>query len=195
MPKKIATYLAISALCLSICAYSAAAVDSPSTKSSVLPTIKLPVPRSPHERAYLGLSGDGYFKIPQIKAQVVIAEIFSMYCPHCQKGAPKVNELYQAIENHPQFKNKIKLIGVGAGNSAYEVEVFKNTYNIPFPLIPDADYTIHKALGEVRTPHFVAVRNHKNGTYKVFYSQVGGFEKADEFLEMIINSSGLKEGN
>jgi len=81
----------------------------------------------------LGLSGSGSFKIPQIKAKVVIIEIFSMYCPYCQKDAPGVNELYLLIENNADIKNKIKLIGIGAGNSSYEVEVFKKTYTVPSP--------------------------------------------------------------
>ncbi|MFB0522016.1 MAG: hypothetical protein ACETWD_11405 [Desulfatiglandales bacterium] len=48
-------------------------------KGSRLPEIKLAVPNAPTHRDYLGLSGDGFFKIPDIKAKVVIIEIFSMY--------------------------------------------------------------------------------------------------------------------
>jgi len=46
----------------------------------------------------------------------------------------ELNELYRLIENNADIKNKIKLIGIGAGNSSYEVEVFKkNIYCSPFP--------------------------------------------------------------
>lgn len=195
MIKNIAIYLISSAICFSIFSHPAQAVHSSSIKADVLPTIKLPIPQGPEEKTYLGLSGEGYFKIPQIKAQIVIVEVFSMYCPHCQKGAPRVNELYEAIEKNRQLKNKIKLIGIGAGNSSYEVAVFKRTYNIPFPLFADGDYVIHKALGEVRTPCFVGIRNNEDGTYKVFCSKIGGFEKVEEFLELMLNLSGWKEAN
>lgn len=192
--RKIERYLLLLVVCFLICGYPAQAAESSPAKDYVLPTLNLPTPPSPQERTYLGLSGGGHFRIPQIKADLVIVEIFSMYCPHCQKNAPLVNELYRAIENNPGFRNRIKLIGIGAGNSAYEVQVFQKTYNIPFPLIPDEDYTIHAALGEVRTPHFLGIRNYKNGTYQLFYSQVGGFEKAGDFLELMLKTSGLKEG-
>lgn len=55
------------------------AATSPPQKGGVLPEIDLPVPKDPTHRNYLGLSGDDPFQIPQIKAEVVIIEIFSMY--------------------------------------------------------------------------------------------------------------------
>ena len=168
------------------------AADKPPEKGGVLPAITLPIPKSPVEKSYLGLSGEGSFKIPQIKAKVVLVEIFSMYCPICQKDAPGINELYGLIENNPDLKNKIKLIGIGAGNSAYEVEVFKKTYAVPFPLFPDNDFVIHKACGEVRTPSFIVVKINDDGTPSIAHFQVGEFPGADPFLELILNASGMK---
>ena len=134
-------------------------------------------------------------KIPQIKAQVVLIEIFSLYCPQCQKIAPGIEELYQIIENDPDLKDKIKLIGIGAENSFYEVEVFKKTYHTTFPLFPDNDFTIHKALGDVRSPYFIAIKINKNGTHEVVHSDLDSFKEAHAFLELIINASGLKSDN
>jgi hypothetical protein len=48
-------------------------------KGGGLPDIDLPVPEDATHKSYLGLSGEGVFQIPQIKAEVVIIEIFSMY--------------------------------------------------------------------------------------------------------------------
>jgi thiol-disulfide isomerase/thioredoxin len=158
----------------------------------VLPRIKLPAPKDPGEKSYLGLSGSVFFRIPQIKAKVVIIEIFSMYCPQCQKIAPGVEELYYIIENNLDLRNKNKLIGIGAGNSRYEVEVFKKTYNTPFPLFPDNDFTIHKALGDVRSPYFIAIKINKNGTHEVVHSELDSFKEAHVFLESIMTTSGLK---
>ena len=165
---------------------------NPPSKGEVLPAVNLPIPKNLDERGYLGLSGSGLFKIPQIKAKVVIVEIFSMYCPYCQKDAPGINELYRLIENNQDIKNKIKLIGIGAGNSPYEVEVFKKTYNVPFPLFPDKDFTIHKAFGEVRTPYFMFVKINNDGTHQIVHTQLGDYPGAEPFLELVIKASGLK---
>ncbi|MBN1841463.1 MAG: redoxin domain-containing protein [Deltaproteobacteria bacterium] len=167
------------------------AAGSTPKKGSALPEICLSVPKDPGHREYLGLSGQGLFRIGQIKAEAVIIEIFSMYCPHCQGEAPRVNELYESIEKSLNAKGKLKLIGIGAGNSAFEVGIFKETYKVPFPLFADGDFSIHKSLGEVRTPYFFGVKIKDDGTYEVFYSKLGGFNNADEFLQMMLKLSEL----
>jgi thiol-disulfide isomerase/thioredoxin len=161
-------------------------------KGGVLPRIKLPIPKDQSEKTYLGLTDAGFFRIPQIKAKVVIIEIFSMYCPQCQKIAPGMDEFYHLIENDPNLKDKIKLIGIGAGNSRYEVEVFKKTYNTPFPLFPDSDFSIHEALGDVRSPYFIVIKIKKNGTHEIIHSELDSFKDAETFLELMIDASGLQ---
>jgi len=161
-------------------------------KGGTLPLINLDVPKDPDHRSYLGLSGEGLFNISQIKAEVVIIQIFSMYCPLCQREASRVNELYEKIEKDPKARGKLKLIGIGAGNSQFEVDIFLKTYEVPFPLFSDGDFSIHKSLGEVRTPYFIGVKINDDRSLEIFYSRVGGFEKAEEFLQLMLELSGLK---
>ena len=106
-------------------------------KGSLFPSITLPVPEKEAEKAYLGLTGKGTFTLSQIKAEVVIVEIYSMYCPYCQKEAPIVNELFEAIDKKPGLKDKMRIIGIGAGNTPFELDIFRNQYKIPFPLFSD----------------------------------------------------------
>ena len=176
---------------LLLSSYLVVAATKPPGVGGVLPEITLSVPPKPEHQKYLGLTGEGRFIIPQIKAEVVILEIFSMYCPYCQNEAPIVNELYRTIENNRNLKEKIKLIGIGVGNSSFEVDVFRKKYNIEFPLFPDGDFSIHKIVGEVRTPYFIGVKIGEGGAHSVFYSKLGGIEKPDKFISLILQLSGM----
>ena len=171
----------------------ASAGTTPPQPNRPLPDFKLPVPEQAADKDYLGLTTTGSFTITQIKAPVVIIEIFSMYCPYCQREAPEINRLYEIIETTPNLKGKIKLIGIGAGNTPFEVQVFKGKYNVPFPVFSDEDFTLHKAFGEVRTPFFIGVRINDDGTHRVFYAKLGGIEGADSFVKLILRLSGLEK--
>jgi thiol-disulfide isomerase/thioredoxin len=165
---------------------------APPKEGEMLPEITLSVPEMPTHQNYLGITKNKKtFRITEIKAEVVLIEIFSMYCPYCQKDAPVVNELYNKIAGDEKLKNKIKLIGIGAGNSPFEVDFFQKTYNVNFPLFPDGEFSIHKMLGEVRTPYFIGVKIKKDGTHSIFYSKRGAIEDAPKFLNLIRSKAGI----
>ena len=167
---------------------SATTASGPPAVGHPLPAIELPVPADAAQRQYLGLAaGEKTFTIGRIRAQVVIIEIFSMYCPHCQREAPTVNDFFREIEADPKLKGKVKLIGIGAGNSLYEINFFRKKYAVPFPLFPDSKFDIHKKIGEVRTPYFMAVKIAPDGSQSVFFSRLGGAQDAGILLKDLMN--------
>jgi thiol-disulfide isomerase/thioredoxin len=171
---------------------TAYAITKAPSEGDLLPEIVLTAPQNLDQQKYLGLSNESTFTIPQIKASVVIVEIFSMYCPYCQVEAPSLNELYHKIQNNSSLKNRFKLIGIGAGNTTFEVEHFRDTYKIPFPLFPDDDFSIHKKIGNVRTPYFFVVGINKDGTHRVLYSHEGRIKDQDQFINILLQRAGLK---
>ena len=66
----------------------------------------LPAPEKNETRAYLGLGPKARFSLDQVDADILIVEIFSMYCPICQREAPRVNALYEKLGAITDKKNQ-----------------------------------------------------------------------------------------
>ncbi|MBP1711208.1 MAG: putative rane protein, partial [Deltaproteobacteria bacterium] len=169
-----------------------AAPTQPPQVGSSFPEMKLPKPADSEDLKYLGLSGSGTFKADEVKGQVLIIQIFSMYCPYCQKDAPNVNRFFGLIENNPKLKGKIKILGIGVGNSQFEVNTFKKKYKVEFPLVPDADFQVHKMIGEVRTPYFIVMKLQGPKKLEVVYSRLGAHENVEAFLDEVIKLADVK---
>jgi thiol-disulfide isomerase/thioredoxin len=190
MKKRIAL-VAVFSLVLPACVAAYAA--GPPQTGGQLPDVRITVASEQGHNTYLGLSpGERSFRIPEIRARVVILEILSMYCPFCQKEAPSVNKLFKAIEQDPKIRGKIKIIGIGAGNTTFEVELFKKKYGIRFPVYPDPDFALHKRFGEVGTPYFIGVKINGDGSHEVIYSKPGSFGKVAPFLDILRKASALQ---
>jgi len=165
--------------------------NSPPVKGGELPVINLPIPKNPNEKFYLGLHGDGFFKIQQIKAKALLIKIFNIYCPTCQSTAAAMTELYHEIERNADLKSKLKLIGVGAGNSPSEVEVFKQTHHVAFPIFPDEDFKIHKVLGEVRIPFFIVIKMNGDGSNEIIHTHLGALTEVQSILNLMLDADGI----
>lgn len=152
-----------------------------SLKADSFPEIMLPMTEEEHS-AYLGLEHgqDGFF-LNEVAAETVLVQIFSMYCPICQREAEAVNELYYMIQDKG-LEGQIKVIGIAPGNSAFEVSVFRDQYDIPFPLFPDPEFEWHKLLGEVGTPYFILVEIQDLG---LLLTHKGAFEDPAVFLKRL----------
>ena len=77
--KLISTLLLAMSICLYLTGDTAGAASQPPVEGGQLPEIMLTVPPSTEHQQYLGITGTKSFNIPEIKAEVVLIEIFSMY--------------------------------------------------------------------------------------------------------------------
>lgn len=185
-------FLALIPVLLVAAALPAAARAQGPPPGTLLPELPLPDPGEESARNYLGLSGASGFTAAAIPAEVLLIEVFSMYCPHCQREAPMVNEVFARIEADPRLRGRVKMIGIGAGNTAFEVDYFRKTYSVRFPLFPDPDFKLHKRLGEVRTPYFIGVKLTSPQGPLVYCSRAGGAANAAELMKLLLAGSSLE---
>jgi len=127
------------------------------------PEVPMQVPEDSKERAYLGLTEGMTFTLKQVKADLVLVEILSVYCPSCQAQAPVYNKLFDLIENDPKTKGRIKIIGIAVGNGNLEIKDFRDKRNVLFPILPDRYFEMHRAIGGSRTPFTIYVRQDPSG--------------------------------
>ena len=160
--------------------------------SKQIPTFEifsLPSPTGAADRDYLGIS-QGPFKLTQVKTRLLLIEAYSMYCPHCQREAPLVKSLYDLIEQMG-LGDRIKIIGIAAGDSQFEVETFKKQYKVPFPLFADKDLSLANQMGVKRTPTFLAIRIDKNGSHRHVLFHPGRMETPAKFLSQLRRLGGF----
>ena len=157
--------------------------------------IPLPGPSSEADAAYLGLEeSTDAFRMDQIKAGVLVVEVFDMYCRFCQGMAPKVDEVYE-LNLRSGFASEVKMIGIGRMNTALEVATFKEKYSVKFPLFPDNDLSITKALQaqDEGTPHFIVIKMAPGERVQVVHTFTGAFEDPKAFYDVILDRSGLRK--
>ncbi|TVM14859.1 TlpA family protein disulfide reductase [Oceanidesulfovibrio indonesiensis] len=140
---------------------------------------------------YLGIPAGQPFALSDIEADYLLIQVFSMYCPHCQREAPHMKALHERLLTS-DHAGALKIIGLGVGNSEYEVGFFRDEYDLAFPLLPDPDYAAYDHVGAVGTPFYALVDLKDEGGHPVLFTQEGTFEDEDAFYELLMEKAGLK---
>ena len=135
------------------------------------------------EQNYLGLPPKKAFSFREITGNLVLVEFLSTYCINCQRQAPIFNEVYSSIELDPRLKGKVKMIGIAAGNNLNEVQIFKKAYNIPYPILSDAQFDAHIAVGSPRAPFSIWVRRDAQRNSIVVSTHLGLVESGKSVLD------------
>lgn len=171
---------------------STSADMKPLPVGQTFPDISFTGPLTDKEAKDLGVGAGGKpFTLQQIKAQAVILVVFSMYCPFCQREAPELNTMHALLKSKG-LSGKIRLVGLGAGNSPFEVNVFREKFSTPFPLIPDQDFTAYKQLGQVGTPFYYVLKRQKDG-FVIVDTQLGCVTSAEAFINAALEKTGLSK--
>lgn len=158
-----------------------------------LPEVILELPESQEHREYLGIDGapGDEFQLKDIATDILLIELFSMYCPYCQAEAPLINEFYELASAREQEDGlRIRMIGLGASNTKFEVKFFQEKYGVQFPVFPDEDLSLYKKFKGEGTPGFIGIVYTENESPQIILRQSGGFYAADEFLNRLVLQAG-----
>ena len=121
-------------------------------KGTQLPILRLNPPATPEDCQYLGVAAGQTFGLADVKADVIVLEVIGVYCPQCHQQRPHINRLFHRIQKNARLAEKVKFLGIAAGASALEAAYLVRDARIPYPLITDEAFAVHKQMGEPRTP-------------------------------------------
>ena len=147
---------------------------------SQFPPFTLPAPDSADAQKYLGLKAAGSFSISQTGAKVVIVEFMSALCPHCQANAPVINKVYKTVQDDAGLAASVKVLAIAVGNDQKQVDAFKKTYNVSFPMFTDESFAISGPIGGVDTPTTLVLAA---ATGKVLACHTGVIKDFDGFVK------------
>ncbi len=92
-----------------------------------------------------------------------------------------MNRLYKMVIKS-DLKDKVKIIGVGESDNGPALQRFKAAYKVPYPLVPDPDWTIGVNVFHIDgTPATLLVD--KSG--KVLLREEGVFDSAGAMFKKI----------
>jgi peroxiredoxin len=148
---------------------------------SNLPEFKLNALESKKEIKYLGAVTAQPFSVKDLDCQLIVLEIIGVYCPQCHIQHPLFNKLFHRIRKDSEISEKVKMFSIAAGGNPTEIAYVKKEYRIPFPIIEDPKFEIHKLLGEPRTPFTMLVT--KEG--KIAFAHLGVVPDIDKFFGQI----------
>jgi len=133
------------------------------------------------ERAYLGISAGKKFSIRNIRAAVIIMEMFNTYCTICPRDVPVMNGIASLIEKDPKLRAKIKVISIAIGNTPAEITSYKKTHGARYPILSDPKFALHRLLGDPRVPYTVIINKNK-----IAYTHHGVIDSSESLLDLAV---------
>ena len=89
-----------------------------------------------------------------------------------------VNRIYNLFKEDKNLQKDIKIIGIGMGNSPEEIQTYRNSFKVEFPLIADTNKEIQTKMKMTVVPYTVLVD--KKG--KILMSHLGHIDNFDAFV-------------
>ena len=141
----------------------------------------LPPPDSAQTQTYLGLDAMKQFKVNDIRAKIVVIELMSARCPHCQANAHIMNDIYKMIQADSGLAD-VKVVAIAIADDKTGVETFKKQFKTPFPILLDENREITRSMGVQATPTTMVVSTEDA---KVLFNHTGVISDVDAFVKQV----------
>ncbi len=167
--------------------------DHPSFPRSgdVFPCLSFPNALAVEEKRYLGIGEKETFSLANIEANVLVINFLDTNCVYCIKSLSAFKEVFQKVEQDQDLRNRIKILGIGAGDTPAEIAALNEKYKIPYPIIPATEFEANRTVNEPTVPFVVVTRRDQQGEWVVATVHVGLTFSAESLageLKAILNT-------
>jgi len=153
--------------------------------------LKFAIPDQEQQIKYLGLDPvlPG-FSLSQISGSVLVLEVFTSYCPYCERETEKLNHLYLLLEQQ-DLDREIKIIAIGMSCFKAEAERFARKNKVLYPVFSDPQNKTYYLIGRKRTPYLAILLKNENRGYQLVLDQEETLSSAEELLKLIREKTGF----
>jgi len=137
------------------------------------------------DRDYLQISHVGKnFTLEDVHSDYIFIEIYNELCSACVNEVKTYKALYRMLLGDAFLREKVKMMGIGAGSKKRSAAKFRKQKNIPFPLFADEKREIFECLGKPVLPVSYLVQR-QAGKRKIRLIQSGHIGSAEKLLAEI----------
>ena len=150
------------------------------------PPFTLPSNLTREELKELKLPPGESVSLKDFTSELILIELLNVYCHTCQLQVTTFNQLWDAVQTNKQLKSKVSFLGITVGNSAKEIEKFRKSFNVNYPLLADPSKVVFDSLGNGKgTPQTYLVGKDPSGTWFILYAHRGAATSHEMYLNKI----------
>lgn len=116
------------------------------------------------------------------ETRFLIVTFFDLYCVACQQSADAFVTLGNTLDKRPDH-DAIVPLGIGLGDTAFEVQAFLRTYPLSYPCLADPEKTWQAPFDLQGTPTVLTLAVEKDGLREILRHQ--GRFRNDDIAELL----------
>jgi peroxiredoxin len=155
------------------------------TVGDYFPTCRLMLLDSQRDRGYLQISHvERNFTLEDVQSDFLFIEVYNELCSACVNEVKTYKTLYRMLLADADLREKVKMMGIGAGSKKRRAAKFRKQKKIAFPLFADENREIFNCLGKPLLPVSYLVQR-QAGKRKIRLIQSGHIGSAEKLLTEI----------
>lgn len=101
-----------------------------------------------------------------------------------------MNDFYQLVQSRG-FSGRVRVLGIGVGDTPKEVTVFKEKFGLPFPVFPDRSGSFSRQFGKIKVPNVIVLKR-RLGHFEVVYQESSLPDNPGQFLAKVLSYATTK---